>query len=63
LLDHIVTQQWEMGSLLEHIVATITSDHIATIPVDTFFGVDTIVAFVISLVTLLTSPPVMLREE
>jgi hypothetical protein len=44
-------QHCELELLLGHIVATMTADHIATVTLDT---IDTIVAFVIPLVALLT---------
>jgi hypothetical protein len=44
-----------LGSLLNHITATIMSDHIiATITLDILDGFDIIVAFIIPLVVLLT---------
>jgi hypothetical protein len=57
-------QQFEPGSLLNHNVATMTSDYIiATMISDITVAFDTTVAFVIPFVTLLTSTPVMWREE
>jgi hypothetical protein len=40
--------------LLAHIVATVTIDHILTVALGIIFAIDTVVAFVIPLVALLT---------
>jgi hypothetical protein len=58
-LEHIVASV-NQG----HIVATMTSDHIiATLPLDTMVVFDTVVAFVIPLVALLSSAIMMWCEE
>jgi hypothetical protein len=48
---------------LLHIVASLVSSRIATVTIDTVFAFDTSLAFIIPLVALLTSLPVMWREE
>jgi hypothetical protein len=48
---------------LGHIVATVTSDYIATMTSDIIVAFDTVVAFVIPLVDLLTSTPVIYHVE
>jgi hypothetical protein len=49
--------------LEDHTVATITSDHISRMPSDSIVSFDTIFAYVIPLVAMLTSTPLMWREE
>jgi hypothetical protein len=56
-------QPYEPRSMLERKIATITSDHIiAIIRLDVIVAFDSIVAFMIPLVALITSTPIMWRE-
>jgi hypothetical protein len=60
----VLQQQYKPRSLLGYIVATVTSYHIvATMTLDNIVASDTTDAFIIPLVAMLTSSPVMCREE
>jgi hypothetical protein len=57
-------QKCDLRSLLDHTTTTTTLDHIIpTMIINTIVNFGIIVTFVISVIALLTSSPVMWREE
>lgn len=63
IVEPVILNRIVSTATLEHSVSKITLEHIIAIGLDTIIVLDTIVAFIIPFIALLTSSPVVWREE